>query len=533
MSGALPIWLLVVLSAGALPAQDAERRAIAALRRALSPKSQASPEDRLAAVARMQGLDGPAVARALARAHGWLDHRIAAIEAQRLEILHRLYAMRFDPKEKIKVAGRARGPVLKRARRDANQTRAVLDEVREVKLALEAQVRALNGPKALTWLARSVVAGKRAAVALRVAAAQALGSSDDPGHALLAGILDNDKEAAPIAAALAGVAARGPGPAFVRRATALLRHRVSVVRDRAARALAVSCVADAIPALIDLLAVSAGQQRARVIGMLEGMTRQKHGGSLAAWRGWFADNEEDLRSGAIELGPKPPTKRKGGGKGKREQEGRSMLPRKEPGPTYMGIPMDGDAIVFVLDASSSMNAEVDFALPGVTRAGGAEPTRLDASQAELIRALNLLTPSVRFNVLYFHESVGRFREVMVLATRENVALARTFVRSVKPRFATNIHDAMQRAFSLLDPERSKRPLGDGVDTMFLLTDGRPYLQNAGKGGIRDKWPKILAACLDWDPLRRVTVHCIGIGKGIAKRPLRKLAEAFGGTARFY
>ena len=50
MSGALPIWLLVVLSAGALPAQDAERRAIAALRRALSPKSQASPEDRLAAV---------------------------------------------------------------------------------------------------------------------------------------------------------------------------------------------------------------------------------------------------------------------------------------------------------------------------------------------------------------------------------------------------------------------------------------------------------------------------------------------------
>ena len=205
----------------------------------------------------------------------------------------------------------------------------------------------------------------------------------------------------------------------------------------------------------------------------------------------------------------------------------------------MGIPQNGSSIVYVVDASLSMKVPVDFNVPGLTIAGGGEATRLDACKAELLRALTGLLPEQKFNIVYFHETAGRFRPDPVPATPENINAARSFVRNLEMKFATNIHDGLFEAFADLAQDLRRRPLGDGIDTVFLLTDGQPAnlvppsLRPGGAQTRGDSAQKLLAMIDDADPLDRVVLHCIGIGRGLNQRLLRALAAARGGIAKFY
>ena len=74
-----------------------------------------------------------------------------------------------------------------------------------------------------------------------------------------------------------------------------------------------------------------------------------------------------------------------------------------------------------------------------------------------------------------------------------------------------------------------RPVGDHyydarVETIFLLTDGRPIV--AGKGDDREH---ILASVRRWNLNRRVVLNVVGLGDDVPRKFLRQLAEENGGV----
>ena len=63
-----------------------------------------------------------------------------------------------------------------------------------------------------------------------------------------------------------------------------------------------------------------------------------------------------------------------------------------------------------------------------------------------------------------------------------------------------------------------------IDTIFLLTDGTPTNPD-GTVASRDR---ILEATRRWNPNGAITIHTIGVGKGIDVNFLTKLATQNGG-----
>ena len=82
--------------------------------------------------------------------------------------------------------------------------------------------------------------------------------------------------------------------------------------------------------------------------------------------------------------------------------------------------------------------------------------------------------------------------------------------------------------------------GRFADTVFFLSDGRPYVPNVGQrpGDKRKAMPdpnhEILAAVRRWNPYRRLVVHAVGLGltggrfEQQARSFLQKLAAQNGG-----
>jgi hypothetical protein len=84
-------------------------------------------------------------------------------------------------------------------------------------------------------------------------------------------------------------------------------------------------------------------------------------------------------------------------------------------------------------------------------------------------------------------------------------------------------------FSLTGRGSHDKHYGVAVDTVFLLTDGSPTKPD----GKLDSTEKIVNAVRAWNPLKRVTIHCIGIGKGLNQGFLRQLASENGGEFKQY
>lgn len=117
-------------------------------------------------------------------------------------------------------------------------------------------------------------------------------------------------------------------------------------------------------------------------------------------------------------------------------------------PTYHGLEMRSRRVVFCLDVSSSMEWN----------------NRIGEARDELLRLLDTLDESVKFNIITFSGRVRVWdRRGMRFGSQENVESAKRFVR--KARIAsdgTNTVDALMAALS--DKE---------VESIFFLSDGHP------------------------------------------------------------
>jgi Mg-chelatase subunit ChlD len=179
--------------------------------------------------------------------------------------------------------------------------------------------------------------------------------------------------------------------------------------------------------------------------------------------------------------------------------------------TYHGLPVQSDALVFVIDASGSMNTPVSG------KPGAATTTRWDAAGAELERTLRALPDGTRVNVLTFQgEVIAAFEAPQPLDERVRRTLSQILGRT-SPRESGDLVLALESA--LAQP---------GADTVYLLTDGEPSAGRAVSPG------RVQAAVRQANRCRAIAVHTIGFGAGkMSQRALLSgLARDSGGVCVF-
>jgi hypothetical protein len=222
----------------------------------------------------------------------------------------------------------------------------------------------------------------------------------------------------------------------------------------------------AVTALIQLLVEVKGEVRADIVKFLKDISGQELGADAAAWLAWWSEKEKTFEF-PLEKKPQPIA---------------GIVPQlaKQPanGPSYYGLPLVGSRIIFVLDASGSMNGP-----------------RIFAAKRELARAVGDLPEGVAFNIIAFNSRTYPWMDKLVPATGENKQSALYFVAALGLGNQTASYDALDAALSF-----------DG-EAIYFLTDGAPF------GGKITHPPEIVRTISQQNRFRRMTINTLGIGVG--------------------
>ena len=133
---------------------------------------------------------------------------------------------------------------------------------------------------------------------------------------------------------------------------------------------------------------------------------------------------------------------------------------------FVGIPVEGTRVVFILDLSGSMEWPMDD--------GGRNTRRLDYAKRELLKAIEGLAPNSMFNLVTFNgdDEAETWSKDLVVANKRNKQRFTKFVDKLRPLGGTNLWSGMEAALGI-------KTLVYGshyetlVDEIFLLSDGAP------------------------------------------------------------
>ncbi len=274
----------------------------------------------------------------------------------------------------------------------------------------------------------------------------------------------------------------------------LLKEKSWTVRSAAIEALGDIGQKGAVGALIDQIAKEEGRLKEDCGRALQKLTGQKFGSVDGAWRRWWEEHKHEYGGDGLELGGHP-SGRAGGDGG------------------YYGIPIETGRAIFVVDVSGSMS--------GVSTG---EVTKIQSAKAELVRVVKNFTPKGHFNVIVFNDIVKKWQDRMMPANKGNKKDGIAWVNKLEAASSTNIFDALDTAFRLAGMGATDKNYALGADTIFLLSDGSPTTPD----GQPDDWEKIIKAVREWNRLKRIKVHTIGIG-GHNAAFMSTLAMENGGT----
>lgn len=266
-------------------------------------------------------------------------------------------------------------------------------------------------------------------------------------------------------------------------ARALLQDPAWSVRLTAARILGEHPDVESIPPLLTALLnerpLEEGTRR-RVRSAIRDALGRLTGEDFPAtrpdeWVAWWAEHAADHDLEALEPRPEVPP---------------------EQGARFFGIPVEADEIVFLIDVSGSMDRPAEIGSNG--------PSRLFIARREVHRCLESLEDGTRFNLVLFHERIVPFRPEPVAKCVDTVAAARAFLDAVEPDGGTNLFGALE--FSLgLDDEPTAQLLGTDLDTIVVLSDGKP---SRGAVLVPDE---ILHQIEDSNRHHRIAIHTVSAG----------------------
>ncbi len=428
----------------------------------------------------LAGLDDPALHRQLVTDLG---------KGQTEEKLFRLWAVRGMKDAKVdraieklladkdeSVVAAACAVLAERKDTEAERELAKLFKAKEkgvVRAALEATSALRASDPA--WIQELSTYAKSDDPELRSLAVQVLGRTGDKSH--LSKLLEGLQDAA-----------------WSTRLTALLA--LESLRDK-----------DAIPAIIDRMALEEGRMRMEFAFALWRLTGQPFQDRAEDWRAWWKQSGESFQllseaelarveTGEAEWRLKQTTRVDSAAVSRREV------------PTFFGIHIVSHRITFVFDVSGSMNEK----LHGVYEATGKTGyTRMDVLRKELEKCVRALDTEARFNLVSFARTVGIWKSAgLAPASEKNREDALAWVAQVAPLGSTNLYDALKTAFA--DPE---------VDTIIVISDGEPT------DGAQTDQLIIREHVKRWNEQRRIVIDTIAVGGQF--QILQWLAADSGGT----
>jgi Mg-chelatase subunit ChlD len=248
-----------------------------------------------------------------------------------------------------------------------------------------------------------------------------------------------------------------------------------------------------------------------MLDALHVLTGAKPGDDPRAWAAWWRDHEAEVKAGKVVIGT-----------------GKPEPPKSDQGNFY-GIPQVEERILYVLDRSGSMLASMEnpkFVNGGAVAARDDEDSRFDAAVRELLRAAKSLRKDARYTLVAYsdHAETILGEELEPAKPERHAQLADALAR-MGPEGQTNIYEALDLALRLAGVHPEEPQAAAKADAIYLLTDGAP---TDAKGKIEDP-ERTLQAVREWNCLRRVVIHTIGIGAEHNSAFLRQLAEENGGT----
>jgi len=216
--------------------------------------------------------------------------------------------------------------------------------------------------------------------------------------------------------------------------------------------------------------------------------------------------------------------------------------------SFYGLKTRSTRLIFLLDRTGSMDApgsepeRSPYKLPPEATGSEKEPpqekaardectkymkkwqaltakTRIEVAKKEIISTIYVLRPAVHFNVVWYEATPSPWKQELVPATWTNKLEAIQAADKITASGGTNIWDALEMAYKMLEVPQPKQAVSpvvldkkapyatstNGVDTIFLMTDGKP---NTGRINVPDD---ILSELKKVNRLRKVTIHTICVG----------------------
>jgi len=212
-----------------------------------------------------------------------------------------------------------------------------------------------------------------------------------------------------------------------------------LVREQAARGLGQLRSPAAIPALIDLVAKDRRRVRTAAAAALRRISAMPFQESERDWRRWWADQPAGFVAPPLEQVVAM------------EERLAASNARATTHATFYGIAIESEHVALVVDVSGSMGGN-----------SGSERTKLDVAKDEVAQLLAQLPTGSQANLLFFDDTVHRWRSHLSKLDKRTTSEAIAFTRSQRAGGSTNLFDALEDALD--DPQ---------VDTICLLSDGEP------------------------------------------------------------
>ena len=213
-----------------------------------------------------------------------------------------------------------------------------------------------------------------------------------------------------------------------------------------------ACVRSLLDAMSEKGPVAEAAARA-----LKSLTREDFGSDRAAWAKWW--NEKGKETSAL---PKRKTEEE---KAKEEAE---KPEDQKGGTTFYGITTRSKRLLYVMDISGSMN---EGEIGGAT--GGGKLTKMQVAKREAKNSITALPEDALFDIVIFADGVQIWKPKLMTATKEVKAEAIKWIDDIKAIGATNIFDALEKAFELAGRGATDKRYNLAVDTILFMSDGAP------------------------------------------------------------
>ena len=171
-----------------------------------------------------------------------------------------------------------------------------------------------------------------------------------------------------------------------------------------------------------------------------------------------------------------------------------------PRSTKQNQPAIKREVILVLDRSGSMRGE-----------------KLDQVREAALQVVEGMDDGEAFNIIAYNEAISALAPDALVVGKESVALARRYLRDLKPRGGTNIHDALVEALRST-PRDGRLPI------VLFLTDGLPTIGQTSERTIRNLVLKSNPHCK--------RVFTFGVGVDVNTPLLDRIAAATRATSSF-